>query len=371
MCAVNLATKYSDNVDERFTRDSQAAMGVSNDYEFTGVATVNVFAVPTSAMNDYARTGANRYGSPSELQNTIQSLTLTKDRSFTFTIDRGNKLQSQMVMDAGKALARQLREVVVPEFDARVFYVLANAAVANGKVSYTPVTKSNAYEVFLAAQESLGDDNVPDSGRVAFCSYKFANMIKQDSAFMKYSDQSQEMIIKGVLGEVDGTKLIKVPKSRLPIGCSFVMCHPSAGVAPKQLEDYKIHDNPPGVSGWLVEGRIIYDAFVLDEKKNSLYAQIGSGVLGAVTLTSVAGTGSTNDTVVTAAPAPSLSGHKFLYKLGTTATAVTFEADLSAWTAFTSGAVIAAGANTIVQVAETNAAGLALGVGQATIVKKA
>lgn len=112
--AVNLASKYSSKVDERLYRDSQALMGVGNDYEFTGVATVNVYSIPTAAMNDYARTGSNRYGTPSELQNSVQSMTLTKDRSFTFTIDRGNKIQSQMIMDAGKALARQLREVAVP-----------------------------------------------------------------------------------------------------------------------------------------------------------------------------------------------------------------------------------------------------------------
>lgn len=227
-------------------------MGVSNDYEFTGVATVNVYSVPTAAMNDYGRTGANRYGTPEELQNTVQSMTLTKDRSFAFTIDRGNKLQTQMVMDAGKALSRQLKEVITPEYDTYVFRKLAEAAVDNGKYANTTVTKSNAYEVFLAAQEAMGDANVPDSGRIAFCSYKFANMLKQDSAFMKYSNQSQEMIIKGVLGEVDGTKIVKVPKSRLPRDCSFVLVHPIASVAPKQLEDYKIHDNPPGISGWLV-----------------------------------------------------------------------------------------------------------------------
>lgn len=111
---MNYAKKFSTKVDERFYKDSQALMATSNEYEFTGVNTVDVYSIPVSAMNDYARTGASRYGTPAELQNSIQSMTLTKDRAFTFTIDRGNKIQTQMVMDAGKALARQLREVVVP-----------------------------------------------------------------------------------------------------------------------------------------------------------------------------------------------------------------------------------------------------------------
>ncbi|MFR7958918.1 MAG: hypothetical protein ACLU6P_00110 [Roseburia intestinalis] len=51
------------------------------------------------------------------------------------------------------------------------------------------------------------------------------------------------------------------------------MCHPCATVAPTKLEDYKIHQDPPGISGSLVEGRICYDAFVLDNKKTAIYYQ--------------------------------------------------------------------------------------------------
>jgi hypothetical protein len=55
----------------------------------------------------------------------------------------------------------------------------------------------------------------------------------------------------------------------------MLMVHPIATVAPEQLKDYRIHDNPPGVNGWLVEGRHIYDCFVLNEKAKALY-YIGS-----------------------------------------------------------------------------------------------
>jgi N4-gp56 family major capsid protein len=91
-----------------------------------------------------------------------------------------------------------------------------------------------------------------DKGRVAFCSYKFANLLKQDPAFMKYGDQSQEMILKGVIGEVDGCKIVKVPSSRLPAGAAFIITHAIAATGPKQMEEYRIHENPPGISGWLV-----------------------------------------------------------------------------------------------------------------------
>lgn len=271
MATQNYASVFSTKIDERFHKESQAAMALNNDYKFTGVKTVNVYSIPTVALTDYTRTGANRYGTPEDLGTEVQALTINKDRAWTFIIDKGDKIQSQMVLEAGKAVSRQMREVIVPEYDTYVFNTLAKAACENGNTSATAATKSNAYELFLNAQEALGNKNVPDKGRIAFCSYKFANLLKQDTAFMKYGNLSQEMVAKGILGEVDGIKIVKVPASRLPEGCSFILTHPIAATAPKQLEEYKIHDNPPGVSGWLVEGRFIYDCFVLNNKADAIY----------------------------------------------------------------------------------------------------
>lgn len=249
---INLASRYSTNVDERFTRESQAMLALNNDYEFTGVQTVKVYSIPVAVMTDYAKSGANRYGTPDDLTRNVQSMTLTRDRAFTFIIDKGDKIMSEMVSDAGRALSRELNEVVCPEYDTYVFRTLAAKATAFGNYDDTQATKENAYELFLNAQEKLGNANVPDQGRVCFCSYRFANLLKMDPAFMRYGDSSQQMLIKGVIGEVDGCKIVKVPATRLPIGCNFLLTHPVAATAPKVLEDYRIHDCPPGISGWLV-----------------------------------------------------------------------------------------------------------------------
>lgn len=290
MATQNYASVFSAKVDERFYKESQAAMALNNDYKFTGVKTVNVYSIPTVAMGDYTRSGSNRYGTPTDLGTNVQALTITKDRAWTCIIDKMDKNQSQMVLDAGKAVSRQLREVIVPEYDTHVFLTLATAATKNSHASATAATKSNAYELFLNAQEALGDACVPDQGRVAFCSYKFANLLKQDPAFMKYGNLSQEMVQKGVLGEVDGTKIVKVPASRLPTGCSFILSHPIAATGPKQLEEYKIHDNPPGISGWLIEGRFVYDAFVLNEKADAIWYQ-GTAISISSSASSGTGTG--------------------------------------------------------------------------------
>ena len=286
--AMNLASKYSNKIDERFTRESQALAGTNKDYEWTGVKTINVYQVDTVPLQDYTRSGNSRYGTATELGNTIQSYTLTQDKSFTFTIDKGNKNETMMVMDAGKSLAREQREVMVPYVDKYIFAKQAAAAVDNGHYEIGAASTTTAYQKFLKAQEVLGNANVPDSGRIAFCSYAFCNLLMMDPAFIKYSDKSQEMTIKGSLGEVDGVKIVKVPASRLPAGCSFLLVHPMATTAPETLREFKTHDDPPGISGWLVEGRLIFDAFVLEGKKDALYIGILEGALTGGSTTSVA-----------------------------------------------------------------------------------
>jgi N4-gp56 family major capsid protein len=271
--AVNLASKYSGKVDERFKLKSLTEAATHQEYEWNGVNAVNVYSIATSAMGNYARTGANRYGTPAELDDTVANYTLSRDRAFTFSIDKGNREDSQMVREAGKALARQNDEVVVPEIDIYRLSKLAAAATANSGVpAATNITTSNAYSSFLQATAYLDDNKVPQEGRIAFVTPSFYNFLKQDSTFLKASDIGQTMLINGQVGEVDGVKIVKVPTSYMPAKTPFILVHKSVMCAPKKLQEYKIHENPPGINGNLVEGRIYYDAFVLDAKKKGVYA---------------------------------------------------------------------------------------------------
>jgi N4-gp56 family major capsid protein len=269
--AVNLASKYEKKVDERFKLKSLTESAVNKEYDWVGVNAINVYSIPTVAMNDYTKSGTSRYGAAAELDNTVQTLTLTRDRSFTFTIDRGNHQDTQMVMQAGKALARQIDEVIVPEIDSYRLATMSAAAVSNGQTATAAVTKDNAYESILAGSEVLDNKKVPSGGRIIYVTPGFLNLIKLSQDFIRASELAQNMLINGQVGEIDGMKVVKVPTSYLPANTPFLITHPVATVAANKLEDYKTHDNPPGINGWLVEGRKRYDAFVLENKKNALY----------------------------------------------------------------------------------------------------
>lgn len=265
--AVNYAEKYSEKVDERFTLGAVSESAVNKEYDFIGVETVKVYSIPTVAMNNYKTTGTNRYGNPEELGNKVQEMTLTQDRSFTFTIDRKSRDDTMMTMEAGKALSRQLDEVVIPEIDV---YRLAKIVASAGHVVSGEITKTNAYEEFLKVQEMLDDAKAPVAGRIAFAKPSYVKSIKLDDSFTKKGDMATQIAVKGLVGEIDGVPLVKIPSSYFPEGVDFLITNSIATTAPVKLTEYIIHEDPPGISGWLVEGRIRYDAFVLNEKVKAI-----------------------------------------------------------------------------------------------------
>jgi N4-gp56 family major capsid protein len=160
-----------------------------------------------------------------------------------------------------------MEEVVTPELDTYNLAVLYASATSATQVTTVATTKTNAYETFLALQEKLDNNKVPVKGRIAFVNAAYHNQLKQDDSFVKASDIAMKALINGQVGEVDGVKIVKVPASYLPANVNIILTHPSANVNPMQLEELNSHDNPPGISGALIEGRFIYDAFTFEQKE--------------------------------------------------------------------------------------------------------
>ena len=269
--AVNYAEKFSQTIDEQLSKDSLTDKAVNKDYDFDGVNKVNVYSVETVPLNDYdINAKSNRYGTPVELGNDVQTLELTQDKSFTFSIDRKNATDTMMAMSAAKALARELKEVVTPTIDRyRIAKYTAEALVAHTKEE--TLTTETAYSAFLEGSMVLFDAKVPAEGRIAFVTSAYYKAIKLDKNFVSSGDKGQEIAVTGAVGTIDKTTIIVAPADYFVKGTNFIICHPMAMTSPVKLADYKIHENPQGINGWLVEGRIYYDAFVLNNKKAAIY----------------------------------------------------------------------------------------------------
>ncbi len=272
--AINLATKFLPYVDEKFSTESKKSLLTNQDFDWTGAHIVKVYKVSTSQMNDYSRntpegmTGS-RYGEVKDLDATTEEFTLKKDRSFTFVIDKLDQDETVRNLQAASALERQTREVVIPEVDAHTYGVMC--ANAGQKAEPKALTKTNIYTEIIAGNNALDNAEVPETGRIIVVTPDVYVLMKQCKEITMETDIGNDMRIKGVIAMIDGAMVIKVPANRLPKGFGFMIAHPCATVAPTKLEDYKIHEDPPGISGSLVEGRICYDAFVLDNKAKAIY----------------------------------------------------------------------------------------------------
>ena len=267
MATVNYAEKYANIVDERFKLGSLTASLVNQNLDWIGVETVKVFSRALTTLNDYNLTGANRYGTPDELGNAVQEMKITQDKSFTYTIDKKTQQDTNGTMEAAATLRENIDNLVIPAMDKYRLGVIAGKAA---HVVTKAVTKENAYEEFLAVQEKLDDAKAPTGGRVCICTPAYHNFLKLDESFTKVGDMATQIAIKGLVGEVDGVLVFKAPTSYFPADVDFIITNPIASPSPVKLQEFKIHDDAPGISGYLVEARVRYDCFVLDQKKEAI-----------------------------------------------------------------------------------------------------
>ena len=244
--AINLVEKYLQQVDELFKNESKRSLVTNQDYSFDGANSVRIYKVGTAAMNDYDRAGVtagSRYGMD----------------------------ETGAVLEAAKCLARQQREVVIPEIDAYTYGIMCTDA--GTKPDAVALTATNIYDEICKASAALDDAEVPETNRVLVVSPDTYRIMKKCKEIVLESDIGQNLRLQGVVSNLDGAAVQKVPANRLPAKFGFMLCHPSATVAPVKLEDFGIHNDTPLSSGTIVTGRVCYDAFVLDNKKTAIYYQ--------------------------------------------------------------------------------------------------
>ena len=273
---IELATKFLPYTDEQFATESKKSLLTNQDFSWSGAHSVRVYKITTSQMNDYGRSGPaegnwSRYGAVEGLSATTQEMILKKDRSFTFAIDALDEDETAKQLAAASALARQNREVVIPEVDTYVYGVMC--ANAGHTPAAKALTASNIYTEILAASEALDNAEAPESGRVLVVTPATYALMKKCKDIILETDITAEMRLKGVIAMLDGMTVQKIPANRLPADFGFMVAHPCATVAPVKLETFNIHQNPPGISGALVEGRVVYDSFVLTNKAKAIYYQ--------------------------------------------------------------------------------------------------
>lgn len=270
--AQNYAAAHLKVLDERFHTESKTDLIVNKGIrlDFNGKNSVTIYNVNVVDETDYVRSGTNRFGALVELGTGTQTFTLSQDKAFTFTIDRGNLEDSMMAQEAAKAVKRQVREVSVPNTDVYRLAALTTYAAANSQVATSALAASDVYQKILTQQAALTDAEVPEEGRVLFVTATTLNLLKRDPEFQKECDTSYKDLKKGIVGMVDGLKIVVCPSSYYVANFGFMIVHEGVLVSPTKFNSVRILDEVQGIDGWVAEGRRYYDAFIPTNKATAI-----------------------------------------------------------------------------------------------------
>lgn len=268
--AQNYSAAHLKVLDERYHLKSKTDLIVNKGIrlDFNGKNSVTIYNVDVVAENDYVRSGTNRFGALVELGTGTQTFTLSQDKAFTFTIDRGNYEDSQMVTEVAKAVKRQQDEISTPATDIYRLGVLSAYAIANtqGVIAGSAVAYNTIYQLILAQQAAMSEAKVPEDGRVLFITPTNYNLLKRDPEFIKDCDTSAKDLKKGIVGEVDGLTIVKLPSSYFVAKFEFLIVKDDLLVSPMKFNSVRTLDDVQGIDGWVAEGRRYYDAFVPTQK---------------------------------------------------------------------------------------------------------
>lgn len=280
--AINLITEYQKKIAERFTLGSLTDEAAGHDYDFAGAKTIEVLSVDTVETVDYTRSGTARYGDVTELGDTKQTLTLSVDKGFTFSIDAGNASEQYNVKQANRCLKREWDEVCTPEIDAYRLSAWANGkGLSSGKsvlsASGETLTRENIVESIFTGSARMSDKKVPRKNRYLFIPELTFVRFQLADVVLGGGQLNKEAVEKGFRGTIDGMKVITVPSSLWPsltggsATLNFIIKYKGATVDPMKLKNLRVQKNPMGIDGDVVEGRYIYDSFVKDASCDGIF----------------------------------------------------------------------------------------------------
>lgn len=275
--AINLAKRASDKVVERFRLGSCTEGIFSNRWKWTGVATVQVYCVDKLPLQDYdkAKEDGSRFGALTELGDTVQEMTVTDDKAFNGSIDKGNNTAQMMIKAASSVLRRQTDEVIIPYVDKYRLKKLANGAGLTG--SNVSLTKENAIETIMKAGAEMSNKMVPRDGRVLYIGETQAINVKLAEQVIGVDKLAGEVLVSGVCGAIDGMQVRVVPDDYMPENVVFMIVRRGCAVAPKKIETYRILEEHPDIDGAVVQGRLLHDCFVLEPLEAGIYVGKSSG----------------------------------------------------------------------------------------------
>lgn len=287
---IHFSEKYKEALMKGFDKKSETDGLFTHDLdmEFSGVKTVHVTSLKTEALQDYDRSktagSASRYGETKEVGDEVQTFTMTQDKSLSLSIDKGNNVEQFNMKKAGAVMKAHRDERIVPAIDTYRLMKWAQDAGIHYELTAAP-TKSTIVTQIITLHNEMLDAGVPDQITLVI-SRKYLPMLKLSDEWTALDSLGGKTLPKGTIGEFDGMATLPMTSKKMPANVPFMLLYKGSIISPKKINDFKGHVDPPGLSGDLLEFRMMYDAFVLGKKcKGCAAACLPGTVVATPTIT--------------------------------------------------------------------------------------
>ena len=271
---IHFPEKYKTSLMEGFNKASETdgLFDHSLDMEFSGVKTVHVTSLKTEPLQDYNRSKqvgtGSRYGDTKEVGDEVQTFTMTQDKALSLSIDKGNNAEQFNMKKAGAVMKAEQNEHIIPTVDTYRLMKWAQDAGIHHELTAAP-TSDNVIENIVKLRNYQRNKGV--KGDVSLLiPYEYLDTLMLAKQWINLDSLGGKTLPKGTVGQISGMNVIPITNDRMPANAAFMMIHKKSVISPMKIKDFKGHIDPPGLSGDLLEFRMMYDAFVLGKKADGV-----------------------------------------------------------------------------------------------------
>lgn len=285
--SIALAEKFLPILDGVYKRESLTArlLGANALIRFDGANKVSIFKTDMDGFADYSRANGFVNGSVTA---GWEAYTLSKDRGIGLGVDRMDN-EETLGMAFGTLAGEFARTKEVPELDAYRFAKMASANGISSASAAITVGTTDVPGLIDAAEQTMGDDEVPYEGRILFVSEKaYAGLKAKITRYLRNEGEVQRNVEM-----YNDMEVVRVPQSRFNTAVTlydgtsnfgfaptaggykinFMIVHPSAVLPVVKHEIVKVFspDENQTADKWLFQVRCYHDMFVLDKKVKGIY----------------------------------------------------------------------------------------------------
>ena len=301
---IQYATIFQNELDKAAIQESLTGWMDSNagKVKYSGGKEVKIPQLTVDGLGDYDRGSAGGYAG-GDIQFGYKTYEMTQDRGRKFSIDAMDVDETGFVLTAGNIMGEFQRTKVIPEIDAYRLSALATKAMSidgdtNVKYGYDPVTETILSEIKLGIKTIR--ENGYNSQLVVHANYDVVNALEMA---MSNKIASATFSVGGIdtqVPAVDNCPIIVTPSNRLyssitlndgvtsgqEVGgyvkgataknVNFIIVPRDIPIAVTKQDIMRIFDpnTNQNANAWAMDYRRYHDIWVLDNKANSIYANI-------------------------------------------------------------------------------------------------